>query len=109
MIKRRIAAFTFALILGLALTHFFGKDKIFTLNAKIDCGAMAQYGIDDTEAVNECMDRVVKAGGGRVLFPLGTYHLKGRLRFPERTAPLSRCYLRLQGEDGSVIFSSEER
>ena len=69
-----------------------------------DCGAYGDAVHDDTRAIQEAIDRVSAAGGGRVLLP-GSVGLYGRRYIV--TSLLMRSMVELHFEDGAVLWQSQ--
>ncbi len=75
----------------------------YTLSV-LDCGAYGDAVHDDTAAIQEAIDRVSAAGGGRVLLP-GSDDLYGRRYIV--TSLLMRSSVDLHFGDGAVLWQSQ--
>ncbi len=75
----------------------------YTLSV-LDCGAYGDAVHDDTKAIQEAVDRVSKAGGGRVLLP-GSDDRYGRRYIV--TSLLMRSNVDLHLGDGAVLWQSQ--
>ncbi len=75
----------------------------YTLSV-LDLGAYGDAVHDDTKAIQEAIDRVSKAGGGRVLLP-GSDDRYGRRYIV--TSLLMRSNVDLHFEDGAVLWQSQ--
>lgn len=51
-----------------------------TLNALTDCGALPNDNVDDTKALQGCIDQLTEGGGGTLFFPIGRYLISNQGR-----------------------------
>ncbi len=70
----------------------------------LDCGAYGDAVHDDTDAIQEAIDLVSKAGGGRVLLP-GSFDRYGRRYIV--TSLLMRSNVDLHFENGALLWQSQ--
>ncbi|MBQ7379785.1 MAG: hypothetical protein IJW70_08960 [Clostridia bacterium] len=75
----------------------------YTLSV-LDCGAYGDAVHDDTAAIQQAIDRVSSAGGGRVLLP-GSDELYGRRYIV--TSLLMRSCVELHFENGAILWQSQ--
>lgn len=64
----------------------------------VDCGAIANDGIDDTDAILAAVERLTANGGGTLLFPRGRFQMTATIELPPRSI------LRGEGANLSQVY-----